>query len=71
MTVLQFPPCHPHERLDYKILFFINLGDREAPAMAKWLKKKQNPEPKELKTIQEVEEFIQSDDVTVVGFFKV
>ena len=39
--------------------------------MAKWLRKKQSPEPKELKTTKEVEEFIQSDDVTVVGFFKV
>ncbi len=39
--------------------------------MIRWLKKKQNPAPKQLKNPDELQNFIDTPEIRVVGFFQV
>lgn len=43
-------------------------GGRTRDEIIKWMKKKTGPSSKELKTVEEVEEFIKSSDVVVIHF---
>lgn len=45
-------------------------GGRQADDIVSWLLKKTGPPAKELKTVEEAKEFIESGNVVVVGFFK-
>ncbi|KAJ6648562.1 Protein disulfide-isomerase [Pseudolycoriella hygida] len=44
-------------------------GGRQADDIVNWLNKKTGPAAAELKTVEEVEEFIKSQSVVVIGFF--
>lgn len=45
-------------------------GGRKAEEIVTWLLKKSGPPAKELKTVEEAKEFIESANVAVIGFFK-
>ncbi|RZC35834.1 protein disulfide-isomerase [Asbolus verrucosus] len=45
-------------------------GGRQADDIVAWLLKKTGPPAKELKTVEEAKEFIDANNVAVVGFFK-
>lgn len=45
-------------------------GERTADAIVNWIKKKSQPALRVLSTVKEVEDFVKSADVVVVGFIK-
>lgn len=45
-------------------------GGRQADEIVNWLLKKTGPPAKELKTIDEAKEFVESNNVAIIGFFK-
>ncbi|KAH9365426.1 hypothetical protein HPB48_003216 [Haemaphysalis longicornis] len=51
------------EPIEYK-------GGRTVDEMVRWLKKKTGPSAQTLASVEEAKEFVESADVTVVGFFK-
>jgi len=45
-------------------------GGRTGPEIVNWLKKRTGPAARTLSTVAEAKEFIEKDDVVVIGFFK-
>ncbi|KAJ8678737.1 hypothetical protein QAD02_014524 [Eretmocerus hayati] len=45
-------------------------GPREAAGIAKYMRGQVGPASKELKTVEEVDKFLDSDEVTVIGYFE-
>ena len=56
--------------LDYFNLYVNSAGGRTSEEIITWLSKKTGPPAKELKTADEVKEFIDKKNVVVVGFYK-
>ena len=55
--------------LCYSHIYLFWLGGRIAPEIVSWLNKKTDPPATELKSEEEVKEFIDKRNVAVVGFF--
>ena len=56
--------------LNYFNLYLNTVGGRTADEIITWLDKKTGPPAKELKTADEVKEFVDKKNVVVVGFYK-
>ena len=56
--------------LDYFNFYVNSAGGRTSEEIITWLSKKTGPPAKELKTADEVKEFIDKKNVVVVGFYK-
>ncbi len=52
-------------------IFLYLKGERDAVEILRWLKKKIQPGPIEFKYINYVKDFTKSDELAVMGFFKV
>lgn len=51
-------------------IFFLYLGGRQADDIVQWLSKKTGPAAKDLKSVEEAKELIDSNNVVIIGFFK-
>ena len=56
--------------LDYFNFYVNSAGGRTSEEIITWLSKKTGPPAKELKTADEVKEFVDKKNVVVVGFYK-
>lgn len=54
--------------LYFVVLFYI--GGRTSDDIINWLKKKTGPPAKELATVEAAKEFVDANNVAVIGFFK-